>query len=183
MGGTVLRSHVWIVALFSLLASGCASGMPCICSLLPGAAAELTTPPAPEPVAEPEPEPLPPVAAPPPPEPSRRIVLRGVNFAFDSAALANPGREILDAAIESLKENPGVKIRIEGHTCNIGTDEYNDGLSERRAERVSEYLRAGGVSADQIVSVRGHGESQPLADNGSRDGRAQNRRVELNILE
>ncbi len=123
-------------------------------------------------------------AAPPPPPPvvKKRIVLRGVNFAFDSSNIRLEDRDILDAAVEVLKENTDVRIQVAGHTDATGPEAYNQGLSERRAKGVRDYLLKGGVSVERLDAI-GNGETNPVADNGSRDGRAQNRRVELNIRE
>jgi OOP family OmpA-OmpF porin len=114
------------------------------------------------------------------PSESRRIVLRGINFAFDSAKIEPEFEPVLDVAVEELQANPGVNIEVSGHTDATGADEYNQGLSERRANSVVEYLVGKGVSASRLQAV-GHGESSPVADNATRDGRAQNRRVELNV--
>jgi OOP family OmpA-OmpF porin len=107
-----------------------------------------------------------------------RIVLRGVNFDFDSARIRPDAAAILDAAAEALKENSGVQVEVAGHTDSIGTDEYNQGLSERRAQAVVDALVERGIDASRL-SARGSGESQPVASNETSDGRAQNRRVEL----
>jgi outer membrane protein OmpA-like peptidoglycan-associated protein len=77
-----------------------------------------------------------------------------------------------------LKEWGDVKVEVAGHTCNIGTDEYNMGLSQRRADAVRNYLISQGIPADRLTA-KGYGESQPTADNSTREGRVQNRRVEL----
>ena len=112
----------------------------------------------------------------------RRIVLRGVNFGFDSADIGEDSQSILDVAVQALRENSGVQVEVAGHTDSTGPEAYNQGLSERRARAVLDYLEAGGISRSRLSSV-GYGESQPVADNSTRDGRAQNRRVELNIPE
>lgn len=167
-----------ILALAMVL-GGCASGgVPCVCNLFPGDVAEAG------PALEPQVAwaPAPPVSAPPPSTPSRRIVLRGVNFGFDSDAIRPEDEAILDAAIEALKGNPDVRVEVAGHSDSTGPENYNLGLSERRAKRVRSYLESGGVTAQQLQAI-GVGEESPVADNGSRDGRAQNRRVELNIRE
>ena len=129
-------------------------------------------PPAPKPVAQAEP-------APPPPA-KKKIVLRGVNFDFDKSNIRADARPVLDEAIATLKAEGTVTIVAEGHTDSRGTDEYNQVLSLRRAKSVRDYLVAGGIAANRI-SVEGFGESQPVADNKTDDGRAQNRRVELRI--
>jgi len=111
---------------------------------------------------------------------ARPLALRGVNFGFDSDQIRSEDQAILDAAIEALTDNSAVRVEVAGHSDSTGPEDYNLGLSERRAKGVREYLLKGGVSAEQLEAL-GVGESNPVADNGTRDGRAQNRRVELNI--
>ncbi|HIF92475.1 MAG: OmpA family protein [Myxococcales bacterium] len=120
-------------------------------------------------------------AAPPPPT-SRKIVLRGVNFDFDKADIRPDAQVILDAAVEVLNENSGVRVQVVGYTDATGPDAYSQSLSERRARAVRDYLVRGGVSGGRLTT-QGLGKSQPVADNSTRDGRAQNRRVELNARE
>jgi len=115
-----------------------------------------------------------------PREVSRRIVLRGINFAFDSARIEPEFEPVLDVAVEELSANPGVHVEVSGHTDATGPDAYNQGLSERRANSVVKYLVDKGISPSRL-SAAGYGESSPVADNATRDGRAQNRRVELNV--
>jgi OmpA-OmpF porin, OOP family len=122
---------------------------------------------------------LPPVAA--KAEPSAcegRIVLRGVTFQLDRAELRDESKPVLDFAAEQLRDCADRKIVVEGHTCNIGSDGYNDDLSQRRAASVREYLLEQGVAPAQL-STKGLGETQPTATNDTEDGRSQNRRVEL----
>jgi len=133
--------------------------------------------PAPAPAARPTPPPPPRPSAPAPSQ--ARIVLRGVNFDFDKSDIRPDAQVVLDSAAEILKENPSTRVEVAGHTDATGPDDYNQGLSERRARSVVNYLVDQGVSADRLTPT-GSGESQPVADNGTRDGRAQNRRVELN---
>jgi outer membrane protein OmpA-like peptidoglycan-associated protein len=134
------------------------------------------------------PEPLPVLAeAPPPPAPrepavAKKIVLRGVNFDFDKATLRPDAKPILDEAVRTLKEEASLQISIEGHTDGTGTDAYNQGLSERRAAAVRDYLAAAGIDPGRLTVV-GYGESRPVASNDTDDGRAQNRRVELRVKE
>ena len=104
--------------------------------------------------------------------------LEGVNFEFDSAKLTSDSIAKLDAAVAILKRNADDKIEIAGHTDSQGNDEYNMGLSERRAQAVADYLVAHGANASNLA-VKGYGETHPVADNGSKEGRAANRRVEL----
>ena len=108
----------------------------------------------------------------------KTIVLRGINFDFDKSAIKPEFEGVLDAAVEALKENPGVRVQVAGYTDSVGSDEYNQGLSERRANAVRDYLASHGIDASRLSAV-GFGESNPVADNATEDGRAQNRRVEL----
>jgi outer membrane protein OmpA-like peptidoglycan-associated protein len=131
--------------------------------------------------APPEPPPAP-VAAPPPAAPmKKKLVLRGVNFDFDKANIRDDARPVLDEAINTLKEAGEIELSVEGHTDSVGTEEYNQGLSVRRANSVADYLADGGIARDRM-SVKGFGESQPVATNDTDDGRAQNRRVELKVV-
>jgi OOP family OmpA-OmpF porin len=114
---------------------------------------------------------------PPPPEP-KPLVLEGVNFDNDKATLRPDAIGILERAAIALKEWGNVKVEIAGHTDAVASDDYNQALSERRANAVRDFLISRGIAADRLTA-RGYGESQPIADNGTEEGRAQNRRVEL----
>lgn len=133
-----------------------------------------------EPVA-PSPPPPPPAPRPVPPPAHRKIILRGVNFDFDKAVIRHDAADILDEAAEILRDQPDVEVAVDGHTDALGKDDYNQRLSERRAQAVADYLSSHGVAASRL-RVRGFGESRPVASNDSEEGRAQNRRVELNIV-
>lgn len=109
------------------------------------------------------------------------VTLNGVNFDNDSATLRADAIAILDDAVATLKRYPALKVEVAGHTDDRAADDYNQALSERRAKAVMDYFVAKGVSADNL-SAKGYGEAQPVADNGSAAGRAQNRRVEMRIL-
>ena len=107
------------------------------------------------------------------------IVIRDVYFHFDSAKLTAADKSKLNTIVTRLKqEAPSAQLRVTGHTDSVGSDAYNQKLSERRAASVANYLASRGVAADRL-STRGFGESQPLVDNATADGRAQNRRVEI----
>lgn len=149
-------------------------GTPCPVPPPPAPVAAAPEPAAPI-VAAPEPAPLAPVAK---PVPVATLVLEGVTFEFDKAVIRPQYYPILDQNIVALKEWGDVDVEVAGHTCSIGTEEYNLGLSQRRAEAVRNYLVSKGVSADRLT-VRGYGESRPAVSNATREGRAQNRRVEL----
>jgi len=127
----------------------------------------------------------PPPPPPPPPEPepvAERIVLRGVNFDFDRAVIRPDASVILDEVSSMLSGRPDVAVRVEGYTDATGPEAYNQGLSQRRAASVREYLVEHGIAASRLTSA-GLGESQPIATNDTREGRALNRRVELQVLE
>jgi OmpA-OmpF porin, OOP family len=81
-----------------------------------------------------------------------------------------------------LVKNPSIRVEVAGHTDSDGTAEYNEGLSARRAATVRDYLIASGVAEDRMTT-RGYGESQPIADNSTAVGKAENRRVVLRIVE
>ncbi|MEO6025833.1 MAG: OmpA family protein [Candidatus Binatia bacterium] len=126
--------------------------------------------------AEPPPPPAEPAAA--APAPQRKLILRGVNFDFDSATIRPDAGTILDDAARALREDASVAITIEGHTDAVGTDAYNQKLSERRARAVADALIHRDVASSRIT-VSGQGESKPVASNDTAEGRAQNRRVEI----
>lgn len=126
------------------------------------------------------------VAPPPPPPPvapppvAKKIVLRGINFDFDKANIKPEFTPVLDEGVDILKANPDVKVVIAGYTDSIGTPEYNQKLSERRAQSVLDYFASKGIAKNRMQAV-GHGETNPIADNKTKDGRALNRRVELQV--
>jgi OOP family OmpA-OmpF porin len=115
------------------------------------------------------------------------IDLKGVNFDFDKSTLRPDAVAILNEAIEILKRYPELKVEVAGHTDSIGTDAYNQGLSERRSRAVYDYLTSNGIDAARLVGPNGYGESRPIAPNTNEDGsdnpegRAKNRRTELNV--
>jgi OOP family OmpA-OmpF porin len=121
------------------------------------------------------------------------IDLRGVNFKFDrpttgetdiGPTLQEPTADsiaILDQAIDALNRYSQITVELAGHTDSIGTDAYNQSLSERRAQIVYDYLTSHGIDASRITSTVGYGESQPIATNDTKEGRAQNRRTELKV--
>ncbi len=115
------------------------------------------------------------------------IDLKGVNFDYDKATLRPDAVGILGEAAEILKRYPELRVEVAGHTDSKGTDAYNQKLSERRAKAVYDYLAGNGVAASRLVGPVGYGESRPIAPNTNADGsdnpegRAKNRRTELNV--
>ena len=105
-----------------------------------------------------------------------------INFDFNKSKIRNKDKEQLKQAIDFVKKYKGYKIKLEGHTDWIGTEKYNQGLSERRAEATKKYLIKKGSVTEQRISSVGYGELKPVASNKTRDGRAKNRRVEILIL-
>jgi OOP family OmpA-OmpF porin len=109
------------------------------------------------------------------------LILRGINFEFDSAIISKDSEKIIDEAVNTLKENPSIKTKIEGHTDNTGTEEYNLGLSQRRADAVRAYLISKGIVPERLETV-GKGEGFPMTSNETREGRSKNRRVEFVVI-
>ncbi|HUW28877.1 MAG TPA: OmpA family protein [Sulfuriferula sp.] len=147
-------------------------------------------PPAPQPAPAPEPMPAP-AAAPEPapqpepaierPAPQTKIILEGTNFDFDKATLRPAGKAKLDENVKTLMAYPDINVEIAGYTDSIGTAKYNMGLSKRRAETVKKYMESKGVAASRMTT-KGFGEAKPIASNKTAAGRAENRRVEILIL-
>jgi len=104
-----------------------------------------------------------------------------VTFATGSADLNSQFFTALDGVTLVLKEYDKTVIEVAGHTDNVGADQYNQALSQRRASSVAGYLSSHGVKQQRLLTV-GAGESYPVASNDSESGRAQNRRVELTIV-
>lgn len=115
---------------------------------------------------------------PPPPAEPRKLILEGVNFDNDKATLKPEAMATLDQAAATLKEWGNVRVEVAGHTDSKASDAYNQALSERRARAVRDYLISRGIAAERLTA-KGYGESQPIADNATEEGRARNRRVEL----
>ena len=144
--------------------------------------------PAPEPMAAAAPEPTP-APAPAPveqpamerPAPQSKIILEGTNFDFNKATLRPTGKAKLDKDAEMLKTYADINVEIAGYTDSIGTAKYNMGLSKRRAATVKKYLESKGIAASRMTT-KGFGETKPIASNKTAAGRAENRRVEILIL-
>ncbi|OGU53971.1 MAG: hypothetical protein A2199_11245 [Hydrogenophilales bacterium RIFOXYA1_FULL_63_33] len=141
-------------------------------------AAAEPAPLAPEPAYVAPPAPAPAAYVAPVPMPPQKLVLDGVNFDFDKATLRQEDIAIIDKDVTGLDKWGNVNIEVAGHTDSRGSDKYNMKLSQRRAEAVRNYLISKGIAADRLTA-KGYGESQPVADNATDEGRFKNRRVEL----
>jgi len=111
----------------------------------------------------------------------RISVLDGVNFEFDQATLLPDASTLLDENVDFLKSDDSLRVRIEGHCDELGSDSYNQKLSENRAISVYNYLKSHGIATHRM-NTEGFGRKKPVADNATEEGRAQNRRVELVIV-
>lgn len=105
-----------------------------------------------------------------------------VSFAINSSFLNEGAKGELDKLAKALEAYPGVSLVVEGHTDATGTADYNLQLSEKRAVSVRDYLVTKGISKDRFT-VKGFGQSQPIAPNNTAEGRKQNRRVEIIIVD
>lgn len=114
-------------------------------------------------------------------ESGTKIALRNVFFATGKYELLESSQVELNKVVEVLKNNPTIRIELEGHTDNVGSAADNQKLSENRAKAVYDYLIAKGI-AESRLSYKGFGASQPVADNATEEGRSQNRRTEMRIL-
>lgn len=108
-------------------------------------------------------------------------VLSGVYFEFDRTRLTANAKRILDGLVAVVKESPGFKLELQGHTDDKGRSEYNEALSKARADEVKDYLVGQAITADRISTV-GYGESKPAVENTSDDSREINRRVVVKVL-
>ena len=110
------------------------------------------------------------------------IILNNVYFDFDSDVIRSKSFPELDKLSEMLLDNPNLHITIDGHTCSMGSDIYNQNLSERRAGSIVNYFLGKGVLAT-CLDYHGYGESRPKASNSTEAGKETNRRVEFELIE
>ena len=176
-------NKVWMLLVALAIAAGCATEPP-----KPEAQPAPAPVPAPKPPPPPEPKPRAPEPEKPKPEPEKpKPVAEKVTFAadvlfdFDKAVIKPEGKSKLDDISNKAKGvNLEVVIAI-GHADSVGSDAYNQRLSVRRAESVKAYLVSRGIEANRVYT-EGKGEKQPVADNKTADGRAKNRRVEIEVI-
>ncbi len=117
------------------------------------------------------------------PEAMKRFtgVMRGIAFEQGKAKIRKESHSTLDSAQETLAKYPSIKLEISGHTSSEGSADVNQKLSEDRANAVKDYLVGKGIAADRLLT-RGAGSSEPIADNNTRQGREENRRIEFKIV-
>ena len=172
-----MLKNAWSLLVAVAFAAACATQEP------PKPAPAPAPAPAPKPAPEPAPAPKPEAK----PEPKPKPVAEKVTFAadvlfdFDKSVVKPDGKAKLDDLASKVRGvNLEVVIAI-GHADSIGSDAYNQQLSVRRAESVKAYLVSKGIEANRIYT-EGKGEKQPVADNRTREGRAKNRRVEIEVI-
>ena len=190
----VKKSSWWLVILVSIvavsfLAAGCAkksvvkeevAGRPA-----PAVEAKKVEPPPPPPVAPPKvepPAPPPKVEAAPPKavEPIDLVGLR-IQYAFDDYSLSSKAKENLEKLAGWMKQADTAKIQVEGHACEIGTNEYNLALGERRANSAKTYLEGLGIGAGRLSTIS-YGEERPLDPGHTEEARSKNRRAEFVMI-
>ncbi|PIS37683.1 MAG: hypothetical protein CO150_09195 [Nitrospirae bacterium CG_4_9_14_3_um_filter_53_35] len=116
---------------------------------------------------------------PPPPAEKPAFILEGITFDFNKATIRPSSEPTLKEAGSVMQRFSSVKVRIEGHTDSIGSEKYNQNLSERRANAVKDYLVKNFEIDPSRIETVGFGKSKPLADNKTDEGRAKNRRIEF----
>ena len=161
-----------LVALAAFLVAGCAKKPPQAPAAPPAPAAKETPVPTPTPTPTPT----------PPPAPKEATVTIGdldmVHFAYDSYALDDAARAILDADAKKLRASGGLKVVIEGHCDERGTVEYNQALGEKRADAVRQYLQDAGIPANRLTTIS-YGKERPLDEGHDEAAWAKNRRAQF----
>ena len=112
--------------------------------------------------------------------PVRTYTFEDVHFDFDRYSLRPEATRVLDEAVSAMRQDATLRLTVEGHTCNIGTAEYNLALGNRRANAVRDYLVSRGISTDRLNTVS-YGEERPKYDNAREETRRLNRRAALTV--
>jgi OOP family OmpA-OmpF porin len=173
-GDLCWRNSNWTPA---TAAAGCDGAIvPKPAAPVPAPAAKPAPAPAPAPVAKPAPRPAPPAVA-----ATKVTYAADAFFDFDKSALKAEGRAKLDDLVGKVKDISLEVIIAVGHTDSVGSDSYNQKLSVKRAEAVKAYLVTKGIEKNRVYT-EGKGEKQPVADNKTSEGRAKNRRVEIEVV-
>ena len=115
-------------------------------------------------------------------EVGKKIVLKNIFFETRSSILSPESKAEVARIAKIMVDNPTLKIEISGHTDNVGDDNYNQNLSEKRAKSVVDALVASGIGTSRLV-YKGYGEHDPVASNLTAEGKAENRRTEFKVLE
>jgi outer membrane protein OmpA-like peptidoglycan-associated protein len=118
----------------------------------------------------------------PAPAPREEVIRTNkIHFQFDKSDIKPASYPVIDEIVATIKGRSDVRgVRVEGHTDSVGSDAYNQALSERRAASVREYLVSHGIPSEKVTSA-GMGEGSPIADNSTKEGRAENRRTEFHL--
>jgi OmpA-OmpF porin, OOP family len=164
---SVRSLEAWLLLLTLVLVAATASAEP--------TAGEAAEPP-------PETDALSPPAVDSAPPPVRRIVLRGIKFGSDTAYIEPDSAGVLELVAERLREHPDARVRVSGYTDERASEAHNLVLSQERAEAVKRILVGFGIAPDRLDAV-GYGETNPIASNDTAEGRAMNRRVELDVIQ
>jgi len=139
-------------------------------------------PPPPPPPAPAPPAPPPPPKPAPPPPPKAAPVFENAYFNESKTNIDPLAAKALDRDGQMLKENPGIKVEIGGHTDAVGSQVARQKISEKRAESAKKYLMDKFNIAGDRMMVKGYGSTKPIADNSTKEGRAKNRRVEIRVV-
>ena len=152
----------------------------------PPAPAPAPTPPPPAPApAPPAPRPMPPapaLAPPPPPKPAAPPVFESIYFDLNKTNINPTAAKALDQDGMILKGNPNIRVEIGGHTDSGGSEQANQVISEKRAQSAKKYVQDKYNIPDSQLVTKGYGNTRPVADNNTQDGRSKNRRVEFRII-
>ena len=115
-------------------------------------------------------------------EKGKSFVVENVNFEFGKAHLRKESLNILYNLVNTMKKNPRLRIEVRGYTDDVGDEKFNQRLSEKRADAVTDYMIKNGISPERIKGI-GFGEKNPIADNKTAEGRNKNRRTEFFIAD
>jgi OOP family OmpA-OmpF porin len=175
-----MNKLAWSLVVTLAFVAGCATQEGATDSSAPGSSAPA---PVPAPVAKPAPAPAAPkpMAAKPKPVAEKVTFAADVFFDFDKAIIKPDGKSKLDDLSAKMRGINLEVVIVIGHTDSVGSDAYNQTLSVRRAEAVKAYLVSKGTEPNRVYT-EGKGEKQPVASNKSRDGRAKNRRAEIEVI-
>jgi OOP family OmpA-OmpF porin len=175
-----MNKLAWSLVVTLAFVAGCATQEGSTGSSAPAPSAPA---PVPAPAAKPAPAPAAPkpAAAKPKPVAEKVTFAADVFFDFDKAIIKPDGKSKLDDLSAKMRGINLEVVIVIGHTDSIGSDAYNQGLSVRRAEAVKAYLVSKGTEPNRVYT-EGKGEKQPVASNKSRDGRAKNRRAEIEVI-